>query len=191
MSMPRKKCWSFCDCGPGRTCSPVAAHAGTAGCRLTLEEPVLPGLPASLPSCPRHLQTAQSQPARSFISPYLFTHFKQLLVRMHFLLPTAFLTALLMWFFSHLPAKICLMTAFSFLMAGDTANHYQSLQLASNLCVMQSKEKSLMYNWITQNQIFQLHLIRQLQNMHSLLEYKTEREICGKKAFLFGVINSV
>lgn len=112
MSVPCKKCWPLCGRGPGRTCSPVAAHAGTVGCRLTLEEPVLPGLPASLPSCPHHLllillQTAQPLPARAFMPPYSFTHFKNLLVRMFFLLPTALLTALLMWFFSHLPVKIC------------------------------------------------------------------------------------
>lgn len=39
-------------------------------------------------------------------------------------------------------------SAFSSLMAGDTANRYQSLQLASNLCVMQRKGKSLVYNGI-------------------------------------------
>lgn len=59
-------------------------------------------------------------------------------------------------------------------MAGDTANRYQSLQLASNLCVMQRKGKSLVYNGITQNKIFQLPPIRQVKHMHSLLEYKTE-----------------
>lgn len=101
-----------------QTWSPVAAQTGTIGCRLTLEEPVLPGLPASLPSCPHHillilLQTVWSQPARSFISPCLFTHFKLLFVRMFFLLPTALLTALLMWFFSHLPVKMCLTTLLS------------------------------------------------------------------------------
>jgi len=147
--------WAWHCLRPGGSLVPPA-HASALGCGLTgwfaPEESVLPGLPASLqqPPCLPALIVCRSpcsrQCSRSLYGPLCSLTASFRAVACKHVLPSSnsishsISDAVRLSFTCQDPVNNSM---FSFLIAGDTANHCQSLELASNFCVTQSKDKSL------------------------------------------------